>query len=1469
MPLAPFAKLRASINGGGIVTGGNIVPASATVQLSADPTASVGAIQYKYEIYGFPIGFTQPASWSTDSNGVYFYNSSSSTPPIFTLPTIANWGKFMLRLTLNNGISTNTKVIPVSQLIDESTALSILSPTGLSDVGAFESNQFNQTWLVPVQASLRAVDNASTAVSGATAKPAAKLLGASNVTLSNEQTIDGVLTTASRVLLIAQSISSQNGLWVTAAGSWTRPTDFSADAQVIVGQTIFVTSGSLNSGTNWQLTSGSTIAGAKTFAQLVGGSSSSILQPVDAVTTTNNGLSGTTSIDGVTLTANSSRVLTTAQSTASQNGPWLVQSGSWTRPTDFAVDAQVVSGQSVYVKSGTLGSGTSWQLTTGNTISGSKTYSKVTTVRHESVRAVQTATLPPNTYSVGIITGTSALTDLIFDGIGPTSASPLLVGDRVLVNSLGIANTKNGIYVVTSFGGSAYVLTRASDLDSSSEFVGGVQFDVVDGATVGGNFKGTRWYLTNSGTIILDTTATIWMQMRPKGSRIDLSLPPYNVVDAKNFSQATDCGPALKKFLYDYSGQLVTGYLPNSNGGWIIANNQLPHYGGVTIQGGGRGKSTLAAGLSLRGGPLVIAQFLTNPSGGNGFPGIGGTLVDSAGDSPLSFWRDTSGATNKQYFYNLGDAGLLIDDWTNFEMRMLVRFETLTDPGGSGSLHMVSCRGQDIDNTVSELFRVRFNKTTHQLTGTLRLTDTTKGTYGATVGVNVGGGTSAVAGDTIMKPTEDAPNFAIRVKVGGTIGTPGIVVDYAVDGFRFGPEIALGTNSNLVTIPRLAYVFGTPTAGSGAASLVATSNVTLSAEQTIDGAMTAASRVLLTNQTAPAENGLWITSSGAWARATDLDSDAEVAAFFAAHKAINVIGGSANAGTDWQITSGTTLAASKTFQKVLIATFSDVNEHAQPFAAKVTFAAGTLIAGATYTIPCSGVNTTITSTSATSILINTNYEVLLQYDGSNVLFQVSVADGTTARDAGITTSATGIVRQRWWEQTHLGCGYNIGVGDSKFEQNGITAWLGSIRFMSSSVVAPSGAAATTINKNTAGVTYGTPTAVPGQAFRWQPKSSQLVLDAGGVFPISYGAEITPTGYSVQINPRTPNTGPQLSGGGFEDLSFSLANSFGLAIVSQAWLDRKFKDLQFNGGSGGWSNAGPDFGSTDESLVFNTGVTNNSATGLGVALRWFQGSINALGTWQFQNGTNACWMMTSVAALSAPGTIFMNGEQLTTKCGMVHDRMLTSFINNWSYDNENQQNHQGGREFARVDVSSGSSFKIGGNITGGTTQNSIITNTSSAGRGYIEFDNFTVAGGIVMPPLSAYRSDCQPFLATRTAMFNGITVPICDRANKVLRVGGTLGPVAIPDAGPVPSWFRGMTAKLSKDTITADRTYALDITGMQVGDQYRILVESQTGHTVQFTNTGRAGGNLLSVVLPAATEGSYKFRLNESFNLERT
>lgn len=64
-------------------------------------------------------------------------------------------------------------------------------------------------------------------------KDAVQVATTANITLSGEQTIDGVLTSGSRVLVKNQSTASQNGIYVSAAGAWSRAADANTGAELV------------------------------------------------------------------------------------------------------------------------------------------------------------------------------------------------------------------------------------------------------------------------------------------------------------------------------------------------------------------------------------------------------------------------------------------------------------------------------------------------------------------------------------------------------------------------------------------------------------------------------------------------------------------------------------------------------------------------------------------------------------------------------------------------------------------------------------------------------------------------------------------------------------------------------------------------------------------------------------------------------------------------------------------------------------------------------------------------------------------------------------------------------------------------------------------------------------------------------------------------------------------------------------
>ena len=82
MANTPYAKALVSLNGGGLVGGGQTVTATHTVQLQGENTS--GWRKSRWEIIG-PPGWAVPAGW-TDVDGVAVYVGVTGNPPVWSLP---------------------------------------------------------------------------------------------------------------------------------------------------------------------------------------------------------------------------------------------------------------------------------------------------------------------------------------------------------------------------------------------------------------------------------------------------------------------------------------------------------------------------------------------------------------------------------------------------------------------------------------------------------------------------------------------------------------------------------------------------------------------------------------------------------------------------------------------------------------------------------------------------------------------------------------------------------------------------------------------------------------------------------------------------------------------------------------------------------------------------------------------------------------------------------------------------------------------------------------------------------------------------------------------------------------------------------------------------------------------------------------------------------------------------------------
>lgn len=81
-----------------------------------------------------------------------------------------------------------------------------------------------------------------------------------NIVLSGLQTIDGVVLTAgARVLVKDQATAKDNGIYVAAAGAWSRAADADSNTDVTPGMTVPVEQGTTQADTIWELTTNAPI----------------------------------------------------------------------------------------------------------------------------------------------------------------------------------------------------------------------------------------------------------------------------------------------------------------------------------------------------------------------------------------------------------------------------------------------------------------------------------------------------------------------------------------------------------------------------------------------------------------------------------------------------------------------------------------------------------------------------------------------------------------------------------------------------------------------------------------------------------------------------------------------------------------------------------------------------------------------------------------------------------------------------------------------------------------------------------------------------------------------------------------------------------------------------------------------------------------------------------------------------------
>ena len=376
-----------------------------------------------------------------------------------------------------------------------------------------------------------------------------------NITLSGEQTIDGITTSASRVLVKNQTTTSQNGLYISGAGAWVRSSDASTGAE-LVNMAVFSTTGTINAGTLWinsnnaitiETTSVTFIQFASGVAYTNGtgiGLSGAVFSNtgVLSITGTTNQISASTSTGAITLSLPqniNSGAAPTFVGTNFTGVPYTSLTGSpptWNQnTTGNAATATNVNGgvtgsliyQSATNTTAMLSIGTNGQYLT--VVGGALAWQSPSTGTVSSITgtpnqiAASTATgaitlsLPSAISGIATITTTGAITGSNFIGAGTGltgTASLLTVGTaNALTTTNGYQIAKLGVGIVSS----SWSSWNAIDMSTVGAVAGSTTQAIISNNSY---YDGTNWRtkinaagsllaLNSDGTIAAYTMASV------------------------------------------------------------------------------------------------------------------------------------------------------------------------------------------------------------------------------------------------------------------------------------------------------------------------------------------------------------------------------------------------------------------------------------------------------------------------------------------------------------------------------------------------------------------------------------------------------------------------------------------------------------------------------------------------------------------------------------------------------------------------------------------------------------------------------------------------------------------------------------------------------------------------------------------------------------------------------------------------